>query len=111
LLPRGDTAYHRLTTLGRYDNSADVNGNTADRGAAQISFGAGTYSPAQAAADPTDPAAGNVPYEVSGLRIPDTLSFYYYSEYSLRDPELRGHPLLRCTDMLAGCPTRQPATP
>ncbi len=111
LLPARDTAYRRLTSLGDYDQSADDNDNTADRGAADISFGAGTYSVAQAEADPTDPAAGNVPYEIRGIPIPDTLSFYYYSEYTLHDPGARGDPLATCNDMLAGCPAKQPATP
>jgi hypothetical protein len=111
LLPRRDSAFHRLTTLRRYDSSADRNLNRANPGAADVSFGAGTYSPAQAAADPTDPAAGNVPYELSGIPIRDTLSFYYYSEYSLHDPGARGDPLRTCNDMLAGCPAKQPATP
>jgi len=111
LLPSSDTAYHRLTTLGTYDQSADRNDNTADPGAADISFGAGTYSATQAAADPTDPAAGNVPYEIQGISIPDTLSFYYYSEYSLHDPAAKGDPLKTCNDMLGGCPAKQPPTP
>ncbi|HTX44858.1 MAG TPA: hypothetical protein VMD48_01105 [Solirubrobacteraceae bacterium] len=111
LLPAADTAYHRLTNLGTYDESADRNDNRTNRGAADISFGAGTYSAAQAAADPTDPAAGNVPYEIEGISIPDTLSFYYYSEYSLHDPGAKHDPLKTCNDMLAGCPAVQPATP
>jgi hypothetical protein len=107
LLPRGDSAFRRLTTLGRYDKSADRNDNTRNRGAADISFGAGTYSATQAAADPTDPAAGNVPYEIAGIPIRDTLSFYYYSEYHLH----HGGRLASCSDMLGGCPAKQPPTP
>ncbi|HUE28492.1 MAG TPA: hypothetical protein VMP89_17085 [Solirubrobacteraceae bacterium] len=108
LLPASDTAYRRLTSLGTFEQSADHNDNTTYPAAADISFGAGTYSASQAAADPTNPAAGNVPYEIKGIPIPDTLSFYYYSEYSLHAP---GGPLKTCTDMLAGCPAKQPATP
>jgi hypothetical protein len=111
LLPASDTAYHRLTTLGRYDQSADHNNNRHYRGAADISFGAGTYDSSQAAADPTDPAAGNVPYRIRGIPIRNTLSFYYYSEYHLHNPNAPGHPLQTCTDMLGGCPAKQPATP
>ena len=110
LLPKTDTAYKRLTNLATYDASADHNGNTANPPAADISFGAGTYSPTQAAADPLDPTAGNVPYEIEGISIPDTLSFYYYSEYSLHRPDAGGPPAT-CSDMLAGCPATQPATP
>jgi len=118
LLPASDTAYRRLTdTAGTFDRSADYNDNSTNPGAADISFGAGTYSPQRAAADPTDPAAGNVPYEIKGIPIADTLSFYYYSEYSLTNPA--SGRLAVCTDMLyAGehrgtCPApgHQPATP
>jgi hypothetical protein len=108
MLPAGDSAYHRLTSLSRYDHSADYNGNKLDKPAADLSFGAGTYSETQAAAHPTNPAAGNVPYKIQGIPIRDTLSFYYYSEYSLHKP---GHGLQTCSDMLAGCPAKQPATP
>ncbi|MGH7690759.1 MAG: hypothetical protein ACREN3_14220, partial [Gemmatimonadaceae bacterium] len=116
LLPRWDTAYRRLTdAAGTFDQSADTNGNTKNRGAADISFGAGTYNPSQAAADPTNPGAGNAPYEIQGIPIADTMSFYYYSEYSLHDPATRR--LTVCTDMLnAGehhgrCPAVQPKIP
>lgn len=111
LLPAGDTAYRRLTSLGSFDTSADRNGNRLDRGAADISFGAGTYSAGQAAGDLADPAAGNVPYLIKGISIPDTLSFYYYSEYRLHDPQAAGDPVRSCSDMLAGCPVTQPSTP
>lgn len=111
LLPATDTAYSRLTSLGRFDRSADRNDNTANPGAADVSFGAGTYSATQAAADPTDPAAGNVAYLISGIPILDTLSFYYYSEYHLHDPQRGGDPLVTCNDMLARCPAQQPPTP
>jgi hypothetical protein len=111
LLPRWDTAYHRLTSLGKYDQSADHNDNRSYRGAADISFGAGTYNATAAAANPTNPAAGNVPYEIKGIPIRDTLSFYYYSEYRLHDPQAKGDPRRTCTDMLGGCPAKQPATP
>jgi hypothetical protein len=111
LLPARDTAYHRLTTLGRYDQSADHSNNRRYRGAADISFGAGTYSETAAAANPTNQAAGNTPYKLQGIPIRNTLSFYYYSEYSLHNPALKGHPRRTCNDMLGGCPAKQPATP
>lgn len=110
LLPTKDTAFGRLTSVGVFDQSADHNGNRTNPGAADISFGAGTYSPTRAASDPTNPAAGNVPYDIEGISIPDTLSFYYYSEYSLHDPA-GGRASFVCNDMLAGCPRQQPATP
>lgn len=116
LLPRSDTAFRRLTdTAGTYDRSPDDNGNKANPPAARISFGAGTYSPGQAAADPANPAAGNVPYQIKGIPVAGTLSFYYYSEYSLHDPATGR--LAVCTDMLyAGthrgrCPATQPPAP
>jgi hypothetical protein len=111
LLPAWDTAYRRLTSLGTFDQSADYNDNTRYRHAGDVSFGAGTYSTARAAAHPTNPQAGNVPYEIKGIPIQDTLSFYYYSEYRVHDPLAAGDPLRTCTDMLSGCPARQPATP
>jgi hypothetical protein len=111
LLPASDTAYRRLTSLGSFDQSPDYNDNTVEKGAADISFGAGTYSATQAAADPTNPAAGNVPYGIKRISIPDTLSFYYYSEYRLHDPQASGDPLRTCNDMLGRCPAKQPATP
>jgi hypothetical protein len=111
LLPAKDSAYRRLTSLGTYDRSADHNDNTRNHRAADISFGAGTFSAKRAAADPTNPAAGNVPYEIQGISIPDSLSFYYYSEYSIHDPARKGDPLETCSDMLAGCPAQQPSTP
>lgn len=97
------SAYSRLTNLGAYDTSADSNG------VGRVSIGAGTYSPQVAAAHPTDPEAGNVPYLIDGVSIPDSLSFYYFSAFSLVDPAT----LVRqsCGDMRAGCPLAQPATP
>jgi hypothetical protein len=111
LLPRNDTAYRRLTNLGTFDRSADHDDNSRNPRAADISFGAGTYSPSRAAAHPANPAAGNLPYEIQGIPIRDTLSFYYYSEYRIHDPARPGDPVERCTDMLARCPRHQPATP
>jgi hypothetical protein len=111
LLPARDTAYRRLTSLGTYDRSADYNDNTRYRHAGDVSFGAGTYSTSRAAAHPTNPQAGNVPYRIKGIPIRDTLSFYYYSEYRLHDPQAAGDPVRKCTDMLGGCPAKQPAMP
>jgi hypothetical protein len=71
----------------------------------------GTIFCSQAAANSTNPAACNVPYEIKGISIPDTLSFYYYSEYSLHNLGAAGDPLATCNDMLARCPAKQPATP
>ncbi|MFL5823783.1 MAG: hypothetical protein ACJ764_10115 [Solirubrobacteraceae bacterium] len=111
LLPAPDTAYHRLTSLGKFDQSPDHSDNRAYPGAADISFGAGTYNETQAAAHPTDQSAGNVPYKIRGIPIRNTLSFYYYSEFSLHDRGAKGSPLRTCVDMLAGCPAKQPRTP
>jgi hypothetical protein len=96
-------AFSRLTSLGRYDASADRNSKGV------VSIGTGTYDPARAAADPTDNRAGNVPYLIKGISIPDSLSFYYYSQYRLTDP--RAHRVRTCTDMIAGCPKSQPSIP
>lgn len=102
-LPAGDTAFNRLTSLGTYDESADYNA------VGPVSIGAGTYSSSAALADPTNPEAGNVPYEIRGISIPDTLSFYYYSQYFLTSPSTGE--IDRCPDMLSGCPAVQPFTP
>jgi hypothetical protein len=96
-------AYARLTNLGSYDASADRNTLSA------VSIGAGTYSPAAALTDPTNPAAGNQPYLIDGISIPDSLSFYYYSEFRLTDPAT--HRVRTCTDIVSGCPRVAPPTP
>ncbi len=99
----GKPALARLTDLGGYDGSADANSLGA------VSIGTGSYDPAAAAAAPTDPAAGNVPYLIKGIKVPDSLSFYYFSQYRLTDS--RTGRSRTCNDMVAGCPKVQPATP
>ena len=94
------SAYQRLTSVGKYDDSADRNSK------GRLAIGAGVYDPTKI--DPTDQMSGNVPYEIGGIPIPNSLSFYFYSEFRLTDP--KGH-LQTCTDMLAGCPAKQPAVP
>ena len=94
-------AWQRLTNLGTYDDSADSNSK------GKLAIGAGLYDPTSV--DPTDPMSGNVPYEIKGVPIVNTLSFYFYSQYRLTDP---GSDKVRtCTDMLAHCPAKQPAGP
>jgi hypothetical protein len=97
------SAYDRLTSLGRYDTSADRNSK------GTVSIGAGVFDPTAAAANPSDPMAGNVPYRIGGLSILDSLSFYYYSQFHLTDP--RTGRLQTCTDMLAKCPKVAPKVP
>jgi dienelactone hydrolase len=99
----GQSAYDRLTSLGRYDDSADRNSK------GTVSIGTGTYDARAAAAQPTNLAAGNVPYLINGIPIRNSLSFYYYSEFRLTDPATQQ--VRTCTDMLAGCPGVQPPTP
>jgi hypothetical protein len=79
---KGDTSGLERLTAGRYDDSID-----------KTSIGAGTYDPA--AAVPTDPYSGNVPYRISGIPIRDAVSFYYRSAYSLAGRV--------CDDMRRGC--------
>jgi dienelactone hydrolase len=67
----GDTATQRLRAE-YFDATADAS-----------SIGAGTFDPAAAAADPTNPAAGNVPYTIAGDCVSNLLSFYYQSAYWL----------------------------
>jgi dienelactone hydrolase len=97
------SAWSRLTSLGQYDASADRN----TRGT--VSIGAGTYNASLAAADPTNPSAGNVPYRVAGIPIRGSLSFYYYSGFRLTNPATQQ--VATCTDLIAGCPAVQPPTP
>jgi len=42
-----------------------------------------------------------VPYKIAGIPVKNAVSFYYLSEYSLRDPH-NGH-LATCGDMRDGC--------
>jgi len=93
-------AWQRLTNLGQYDDSADR--NTKGR----LAIGAGVYD--ATAADPTDPMSGNVPYEIKGVPIPNSLSFYFFSQYRLTD---RSGDVHSCSDMLAHCPAKQPDLP
>lgn len=67
----GHTGTQRLTAE-YFDGSADAS-----------SIGAGTFDAASAAADPTNPAAGNVPYKIDGKCVSNLLSFYYQSAYWL----------------------------
>jgi len=89
------TAFQRLTAA-KFDASAD-----------RHSIGAGVYDPT--AANPTDPYSGNVPYTIAGIPVANAVSFYYQSEYALRDPRT-GRPK-SCVDMRAACPAKAPATP
>lgn len=81
---KGDrTATTRLTARV-YDGSVDGS-----------SIGAGTFDAAAAAADPTNPKAGNVPYRIRGLCVADTLSFYYRSSFWLDGGRLRSADMRR----------------
>jgi hypothetical protein len=97
------SAYSRLTSLGRYDTSADRNSKGV------VSIGAGVFDPSAAAASPADPMAGNVPYRIADIPILNSLSFYYYSQFHLTDP--RTGRVRTCTDMLAKCPRVAPKVP
>jgi hypothetical protein len=72
---------------------------TFDGSADQHSIGSGTYDAARAAADPTNPYAGNIPYRIKGMCVADLLSFYYSSAYRL------GHGGVHSANMRnRGCP-------
>jgi hypothetical protein len=96
VLPAGSLServafYYTLAWLNysmRWSASAfkELTATTFDSSADLLSIGAGTYSAAQALTDPTNVAAGNVPYTIAGLAVPDLMSLYYESEYSLRSP-------------------------
>ena len=95
---KGDGSDFRRLTATKFDSSADTD-----------SIGAGLYDPQAALADPTDPTAGNVPYKIAGISIPDIVSFYYMSQYTLTNPH--GGEKVTCLDVRAGCPAKAPATP
>ena len=57
-----------------------------DRYADRHNISQGLYDPAAAAADPGDPYAGNVPYEIAGLPVADRYSFYFPSKCFIRAP-------------------------
>lgn len=81
---KGDPSALTRLTARAFDGSADAS-----------SIGAGTFSAERAAADPANPEAGNVPYTLAGRSVPDRLSFYYRSAYSLSG--------LACADLREGC--------
>ena len=95
---KGDDSGFKRLTATKFDSSADTD-----------SIGAGLYDPQLALANPTDPTAGNLPYTIAGISIPDIVSFYYMSQYTLTNPH--GGKLATCLDMRAGCPATAPATP
>jgi len=76
------SGYARLTAKA-FDSSADTD-----------SIGAGVWDPAKAV--PGDPYSGNVPYKIKGIEVKNAVSFYYLSEYALRDPS---GALATCADM------------
>jgi pimeloyl-ACP methyl ester carboxylesterase len=90
-------AFERLITRS-FDASAD-----------RHNISQGLFDPAMAAAHPTDPYAGNVPYRIEGLPVAHRLSFYFASKCFISAP--RGAPGGRyfSDDMRAvGCPAVEP---
>ena len=88
---KGEHSATQRLTATYFDNSAD-----------QSSIGAATFDAAVAAADPTNPAAGNVPYKIGGLCVANLLSFYYDSDYWLNGGRLTA------TNLQArGCPSQR----
>jgi hypothetical protein len=84
---KGDPDGTTRLVRGYFDETADLH-----------SIGAGTYDPVLAAANPTDPFAGNVPYAIEGKCAANLLSIYYHSAYRLEGG------VLAPTDMRAlGC--------
>ncbi len=77
-IARDDHTGTERLTAEYFDGSADAS-----------SIGAGTFDPAAATANPTDPAAGNVPYKISGTCVSNLLSFYYQSGYWLDGGQLQ----------------------
>ena len=83
---KGDESARRRLTETTFDGSADAS-----------AIGAGAYDAERAAADPSNPEAGNVPYALAGLPVADRVSIYYRSSYSLDGGAAA------CADMRAGC--------
>jgi dienelactone hydrolase len=69
---KGDRKATARLTAYAFDGSSDAH-----------SIGAGTYDPVLAAANPTDPFSGNVPYKIAGTCAANLLSFYYVSALRL----------------------------
>src|SRR4051812_13463034 len=69
-----ESGFTRLTAT-KFDDSADVD-----------SIGAGVFDATKAAGNPSDPYAGNVPYKIKDVEVPNAVSFYYRSSYALHDP-------------------------
>ena len=59
---------------------------TFDHSADRHNISQGLYDPAAAAANPSDPYAGNVPYLIAGLPVEDRLSFYFPSKCYITAP-------------------------
>jgi predicted dienelactone hydrolase len=87
---KGDPDGTARLMRGFFDETSDLH-----------SIGAGTYDPALAAASPTDPFAGNVPYQISGKCVANLLSFYYHSAYWLEGGALQTGDMraLGCDDL------------
>ncbi len=83
-------AFRRLTAA-TFDDSVD-----------RSAIGTGEYDHAAAAADPTNRYAGNVPHTIAGIDVANAVSFYYLSQYALREP--RKGRLHTCGDLRHGCP-------
>jgi pimeloyl-ACP methyl ester carboxylesterase len=86
-------AFQRLTATS-FDDSAD-----------RHNISQGLFDPALAAASPTDPYAGNVPYAIEGLPVADRLSFYFASKCFISAPPGAPGSRYSSDDMRAGgCP-------
>lgn len=87
-------ALERLTTLDRYDDSAD-----------RTAIGMGRFAPTDAAQeDESEYEDANQPIELEGLAVRPRLSFYWPSRYYIGDHE--------CDDMRDGdCPQPSPTPP
>lgn len=75
---KGDAGATQRLVSHYFDDSSD-----------RHSIGAGTYDAEQAASDPTNPFAGNVPYAIDGKCVANLLSFYFDSAYRLEGGALR----------------------
>jgi dienelactone hydrolase len=88
--------YYSLAWFDRYlkgDGTAlgRLRASTFDASSDRHSIGAGTYDAGKAAADPTNPFAGNVPYKIAGKCVANLLSFYYASAFSFNGGRLQSN--------------------
>ncbi len=101
------TAWFDHHLKGRRSGFRRLRAKEFDHSADRHSIGTGVFDQEAAAADPTNRYAGNVPYEIAGIKTADAVSFYYLSQYSLTHP--RTGERVVCEDLRHDCRPLAPA--